>query len=99
MNILYWNYQELGNRRTIRDLCWFVKAKRFKLVFIMKTKLRCNKVEQIKLKTSFNSMLVVECIGRNGGLALMWFEVVKAEIQNYSRRHINAKITPSNGPP
>jgi hypothetical protein len=29
----------------------------------------------------------------------MWFEVVKAKIQNQSKRHINAKITPSNGPP
>jgi hypothetical protein len=36
------------------------------------------------------SYFVVDCIGKSGGLALMWKNEMKAQIQNYSQRHINA---------
>ena len=35
----------------------------------------------------------MEPIGRNGGLALLWKKENELEIQNYSRRHINAIVT------
>jgi hypothetical protein len=35
---------------------------------------------------------VVDCIGRSGGLALLWKSDAHVHIQNYSRRHINAVI-------
>ncbi|XP_059436384.1 uncharacterized protein LOC132169351 [Corylus avellana] len=34
----------------------------------------------------------VDCVGRSGGLALMWRESVRVDIQNYSRRYINAVV-------
>lgn len=37
-------------------------------------------------------MLVVDCVGKGGGLALLWKEEMGVEIQNYSCRHINVKI-------
>jgi hypothetical protein len=39
-------------------------------------------------------MFVVESLGRSGGLALFWDEAAGVSIQNYSRRHINAVISP-----
>ena len=44
-------------------------------------------------------MLVVDCIGKSGGLALLWKDDMGVEIQNYSSRHIHAKIlsTPNGG--
>ncbi|XP_059431606.1 uncharacterized protein LOC132165127 [Corylus avellana] len=44
-------------------------------------------------------MLVVDSIGRSGGLALLWKDEAGIEIQNYSHRHINATVKPSNLPP
>jgi hypothetical protein len=38
-------------------------------------------------------MFVVNPVGKSGGLALLWKEVEELEIQNYSRRHINAIVT------
>ncbi len=35
---------------------------------------------------------MVDCIGRSGGLALLWKSDAHVHIQNYSRRHINAVI-------
>jgi hypothetical protein len=44
-------------------------------------------------------MLVVHCVGKSRGLALFWEDDIGVEIQNYSSRHINAKIclTPNGG--
>lgn len=51
-------------------------------------------MERIKSQTGFHNMFVVDCVGRNGGLALLWNEKVGLEIQNFSQRHINATIKP-----
>ena len=40
-------------------------------------------------------MFMVESVGRSGGLALLWSDEISLEIQNYSCRHTNAKITSS----
>lgn len=45
-------------------------------------------------------MLVVDCVGKSGGLALLWMSNSRVEIQNYSCQHINAKVSssPTNPP-
>jgi hypothetical protein len=37
-------------------------------------------------------MFVVDCVGRSGGLLILWKEEAFVTIQNYSRRHINVVI-------
>lgn len=46
-------------------------------------------------------MFAVDCKGLSGGLLLLWKSTLKVEIQNFSRRHINAIIHPDdvNGSP
>jgi exonuclease III len=92
MNIISWNCRGLGNLRTVRELHRMVKQKKPILVFLMETKLRHDRMEAIRRKLEFPNMLAVDCIGKSGGLALLWNEEVKLEIQNYSQRHINAVI-------
>jgi hypothetical protein len=53
----------------------------------------------IKQKMGFQNMLVVDCVGKSGGLALMWKEELEVEIQNYSQRYINAVVKPVNKMP
>lgn len=38
-------------------------------------------------------MFVVDSVGRSGALILLWRDGLQVDIQNYSRRHINATIT------
>ena len=66
------------------------------MVFLMETKLRKNKMAPIQQKMGFKNMLVVDCIGKSGGLALLWKEEAGVEIQNYNLHHINAVVTPEN---
>lgn len=55
------------------------------------------KLEPIKYKLGFSNVFGVARKGRSGGLALFWHEKTGLEIQNFSRRHINAKISPVEG--
>lgn len=70
-----------------------VKVKKLDLVFLIETKLRSNKMVEIKLKAGLKNIFVVDCEGRSGGLALLWGAEVDLKIVNYSRRHIHTKIT------
>jgi ribonuclease HI len=92
MIIFSWNCRGLGNPWAVRDLCRLVKDKKPDLVFLMETKLRRKKMEIVRNKLGFPNMFTVECIGRSGGLGLLWRDEAKVEVQNFSQRHINAII-------
>jgi hypothetical protein len=69
-----------------------VRDKRPNLIFLMETKLRKKKMENVRTKIGLNNMFVVESIGKSGGLTLFWEEECKVEIKNFSHRHINAIV-------
>jgi hypothetical protein len=59
--------------------------------------MRSNKMVSVQNKTCFHNMLVVDCMDRSGGLTLLWNNDAGIEIQYYSRRHINAKVSSPRG--
>jgi exonuclease III len=95
MSILSWNCRGLGNPPTVRALHRLVKQKKPFLVFLMETKLRRVQMETIRRKLEFFNMLTVDCVGKSGGLALLWGDETEVEIQNYSQRHINGTVRSS----
>ena len=58
----------------------------------METKSVKNKMEVIQIKLGFTNLFTVDPVGRSGGLALFWSDDSEVSIQNYSRRHIHAKV-------
>jgi hypothetical protein len=92
MILLSWNCQGLGNPRVIRDLCHLVKDKRLTFLFLMETKSSKVTMEFVCVKLGFEGLFVVDPVGHSGGLALLWKEKNEVEIQNYTRKHINAII-------
>jgi hypothetical protein len=80
----------LGACRTVQVLTNMVRNKKPHLVFLMETRMMQNKVDFIRRKLGFDRSFVVDCKGRIGGLLLLWKSEIWLEIQNYSRRHINA---------
>jgi hypothetical protein len=63
------------------------------MVFLMETKLRKQKMEIIRSRLGFPNMIAVDSKGRSGGLAMLWGEDIHVEIQNYSQRHINGRVS------
>jgi exonuclease III len=92
MNCLSWNCRGLGNPWTVQDLCRMVRDKKPDVVFLMETKMRRRKMENIRIKLGFTCMFVVDCVGKSEGLSLFWGENMKVEIKNFSHRHIGATI-------
>jgi exonuclease III len=93
MKLLSWNCQGLGNPWTVQDLCHLVKDKKPDILFLMETKCRKEKMEIIRVKLGFQGLFVVEPVGRSEGLALLWQDVQRLKIQNFTQRHINAIVT------
>jgi exonuclease III len=92
MKIISWNYHGLENPWIVRDLCQILKEKRPSILFLMETKCKQHKREGIRIKLGFDGLFVMDQVGRSGGLALSWMESEGLEIQNFTRRHINAVI-------
>jgi len=92
MNVLSWNCRGLGNPLTVQTLRRLVRTKKPNLVFLMETKQVSKSLESVRVKLGFEANFVVDSIGRSGGLALLWNLETKVEVQNFSRRHINATV-------
>jgi exonuclease III len=92
MSLLSWNCQGIGSPRAVRDICLIVKENKPNILFLMETKCRKEKLEVIRVKLGFAGLFVVDSVGISGGLALFWKDGDELEIQNYSRRHINAIV-------
>jgi exonuclease III len=95
MKLLSWNCRGLGNPQVVRNLSRVVKEKKPTLVILMETKVRRKKIDLIRQKLNFSSSFAVDCIGRSGGLAMIWNDELNLEIQNYSQYHINAVVQTS----
>ena len=71
MNPISWNCRGLGNPRSVRMLQNLVRCWNPKIVFLMETKTRKNRMERIKNRIGFANGLIVPSVGRSGGIALL----------------------------
>lgn len=92
MNLLAWNCRRLGNPQTVQ-----VFAQRWdpKIIFLSETKLKKRNMEKEKEKAGFKNGLIILCIGRSGGLVLLWKKDILVEVQGYLNHYIDAIVTDS----
>lgn len=69
-----------------------VKEKQPRFLFLMETKIYNVRMQSIRIKLGFDSMLTVDPVGLSRGITLLWRKADEVEIQTYSRRHISALI-------
>jgi hypothetical protein len=72
-----------------------VKEKLPNFVFLIETKVRSRRLEEIRIKLGFEGLMTVDPQGLSGGLALFWRHANEVQILNYSRWHISAIVTSS----
>ena len=87
-----WNCRGLGNPRSVRALQDLVRRYNPKVVFLMETKAKNRRMERIRNRLGFANGLCVPCVGRSGGLALIWNREVDIEIKSFSKNHIDAVV-------
>ncbi|KAL5798041.1 hypothetical protein ACOSQ2_002861 [Xanthoceras sorbifolium] len=67
------------------------------LVFISETLLSHSKMEIIRVRLGFSGKLVVNNVGRSGGLSLMWSDSISVSLLSYSNWHIDVMVTLDSG--
>lgn len=85
MNILSWNCTGLENLCAGAVLSHLVREKAPKVLFLMETKQIVDEMKKIQANLRYDNMLVVPCIHRVDGLAMLWKEEVNLHVQAYSQ--------------
>jgi len=92
MNVIAWNCRGLGNVKAvpcIKDLLCVYKPD---IVILIETLCNNNKISNLKYSVGFDHHFSVDCIGRSGGLAVLWRNSAQCSITNYSQNFINMSI-------
>ena len=96
MSTIAWNCRGLGNPCRVKALQNIVLEEDLVLVFLIKTKFDVSEMTSIKNKLDRQQGLVVPSVKRGGGLALLWKNIMKVDVQTYvqtySPRHIDAIV-------
>ena len=92
MNLLSWNCRGLGNFRTVNALKEIIKKEPPKIVFLMETKSNKEWMVMVRDKCEFKNGFFVDSNGASGGLALLWKEEIRLDVQTYSQTHIDALV-------
>lgn len=93
MSCISWNCQGLGNPEAVRELLNVVKQEGSVLVFVMETKIRGKRVEDLRYTLGFTGIFVVDSDGLSGGIGLFWSKDTNVELKNFSNSHIDVVVS------
>lgn len=92
MIFISYNCRGLGNPEIVRELRSIVKQEVPALLFVMETKIRAKRVENLQYQLGFGGCFAVDSDGLSGGIGLYWSKDVNVELKNYSTGHIDAMV-------
>ncbi|KAK4286588.1 hypothetical protein QN277_003124 [Acacia crassicarpa] len=92
MNLLAWNCQGLGIALTVRNLRDECSRKKPHLVFLMETKQKASVVRKVRRRCGFTEEWIVNPVGKSGGLALWWSDVITINILFSSSNIIHTSV-------
>ncbi|KAF4403174.1 hypothetical protein G4B88_027945 [Cannabis sativa] len=89
---LCWNAQGLGNPDALTALRAVVRKFSPSLVFLSETKLYGGWAEGIQRQLNFTNSFHVDCVGKSGGLLLLWNDDWEVYVKSYTAGHIDALV-------
>ncbi|KAL5767157.1 hypothetical protein ACOSQ2_013940 [Xanthoceras sorbifolium] len=94
--ILCWNVRGLGSPRAFLALRKVIRKQSPNLVFLFETRLKGDWAARVKVQLGFSGGLHVDCVGKSGGLMLLWNDVWDVSVLSFSRGHIDVVIKMEN---
>ncbi|XP_060961854.1 uncharacterized protein LOC133032051 [Cannabis sativa] len=92
MSLLCWNARGLRNPGALTALRTIVRKFSPSLVFLSETKLYGGWAEGVRRHVNFPNSFHVDCVGKSGGLLLMWNDDWEVSVKSYSVGHIDALV-------
>ena len=92
MKIGRWNGRGLGNGLAICSLVELQKEEDPDMLFLSETKMVRARLEWLRWKMGMTNMIVKDCEGQSGGLALFWHEACLVDILGKDARFIDALV-------
>lgn len=78
--------------RAFNTLRFHKQESKVDLMFLMETRCGQEKIERWHLKLGYNNKLVVNSVGKSGGLCLIWDNSIDVSLLSYSQGHIDVSI-------
>ena len=92
MNLLLWNYRELGNPRTENELVGLIQVKDLSVVFIAETWTNEVRLDRTLSKINFDQKWVVPRLNKGGGLVLFWKNSINIDVVDSHEYYIDMII-------
>lgn len=92
MIIIGWNCRGLGRSRAVRALCDLVSSHKPSILGLSETKLTSKEWDTLRVELDYQNCCSVNCIGRSGGLVILWKSDVNVVLNSYNRFHIDATV-------
>ncbi|XP_074326978.1 uncharacterized protein LOC141664920 [Apium graveolens] len=96
MNILSWNCRWLGNARVVRVLGDLIKSHKPSILFLIEILSKGDGVKKLNKKFGFDNYWAVDSVGRGGGLALLWDNIISCEVVEASSNFIDVHMLDNN---
>ncbi|GKV22985.1 hypothetical protein SLEP1_g32779 [Rubroshorea leprosula] len=90
--ILAWNCRGLGDTSAISELKKLCFQHKPSIIFLSETKRTTMEMTSIRPDLGFDQCFAVDCVGRGGGLAMLWRDDFSLTISTFSQSHLDVEI-------
>ena len=95
--VVAWTCRGLGNGPTVRSLLNLQKEDDPDIYFLSKTKMDRNRIESLRWWSGMTSLVVKNCEGQSGGLAIFWKKDINFHIRVVSRLYLDGDVVEPDG--
>lgn len=97
MMVITWNCRGLGNGPAVCGLLNIQKEEDPDILFLSETKMDLNRIEGLRWWLGLMNLVVKDCRGKSGGLAVFWRKGVNFHLRAVSRLYIDDDVVEDNG--